>query len=479
MRVKRTEIILKADCRRVILKSFAVSNDDRIRKIIDRILSLTDNEAVKLYQNVLAEFKDRHADIEDFFRMRFAEMKRFIPADRSCGEVRALLIGAHFTHEYSIEAAALFNPAIVWHSDQSGLPAGSKRFILSLRATGEGHISSLTFRTGIIDKESKIAMDEPGSRLTTGQILPETVYERSIFEDQAKKSGLHNEQSKEILARLNERFSGSELAAIVKTMNEPQSKYNDAMEPLLALCPDEYQLTFNSGNEISERVIFPVTASESNGIEDARFARFEDGPAVSYFATYTAYDGHHIRVKLLETNDFLNFKSSLLYGPAVNNKGIALFPKKINGKYAMLARQDNESNFIMFSDDLYYWRDKTIIQSPVYPWEFIQLGNCGSPLETDAGWLVFSHGVGAMRKYSIGAFLLDRDDPTKLIGRTTDPLLAPNMTEREGYVPNVVYSCGAIIHGSEVILPYAMSDSATSIARIDLNDLLRSMKNGT
>jgi predicted GH43/DUF377 family glycosyl hydrolase len=421
MTIKRTGIKLGPDAQKVILRPFTISDEHRIKKITDRVLSLPESDVLQHYQEILSGFDNRHKDLTKFFRRRFSELKQHINTDLALSEERALLIGAYFSHEYSYEAAALFNPAIVWHPDQSGLPAGSKRFILSLRATGEGHISSLTFRTGVIDRTDSVALAEPGPYPSTAKII------ERLPEDQKH----------------------------------------------------EYQLVFDRDSDISERVIFPVIPSESNGIEDARFVCFDHGQEAIYYATYTAYDGHHIRVRLLETKDFIQFKSRMLNGPAVVNKGLALFPRMINGKYAMLGRQDNENNYIMFSDDLYYWNGKTVVQSPAYPWEFIQLGNCGSPIETDAGWLVFSHGVGAMRRYSIGAFLLDLDDPARLIGRTPQPILTPDEDEREGYVPNVVYTCGAALHGSEVVLPYAMSDSAASFALINLQEILASMQKNT
>ncbi|HEX2983547.1 MAG TPA: glycoside hydrolase family 130 protein, partial [Ignavibacteriales bacterium] len=326
-----------------------------------------------------------------------------------------LLIGAYFTMEYSVEAAALFNPSIVWHPDQTKLPAGSKRFVVSLRSTGEGHISSITFRSGVIDSGNNIKLDEPTRYLC----LPEAIEDHG-----------HS----------------------------------------------DYTMTFANDTELSERILFPYAPAETNGVEDARFVQFtEDDGSVKYYATYTAYDGHSITPRILETTNFITFKVSSLKGSEVVNKGFALFPRKIKGKYAMLSRQDNENNFIMFSDDLYTWNSKKMIMEPEYPWDFIQLGNCGSPIETDAGWLVLSHGVGAMRKYSIGAFLLDKDNPERVIGRLKEPLISPNENEREGYVPNVVYSCGGLISRDELIIPYAMSDYASSFAKAGLKEIIKEL----
>ena len=476
MQVRRTGLMLKSDCRKVLLRPFEVADTSRIKKIIGRIMSMTEAEAVNQYQMVLSGFSDRHREIEDFFHRRFTEVSTFIPGGHPCSKERSLLIGAYFSHEYSYQAAALFNPSIVWHPDQSGLPAGSKRFIMSLRATGEGHISSLTFRTGIIDKENNIELAETGRYPETADKANDPVYDLSIVKNLAGKSGLPDDRIRKIFTGLGSVFTRKELELKLASTADDGKEEEIAVQSLLSMLYPEYQLRFDSRSDISERVIFPITLSESNGIEDARFVYFQDGENTRYYATYTAYNKHRIRVKLLKTTDFIHFSTGTLSGPAIENKGIALFPEKINGKYAMLSRQDNENNLIMYSDDLYYWSDKKIIQRPAFSWEFIQLGNCGSPVETEKGWLVFSHGVGAMRTYSIGAFLLDHDNPTKLIGRTSEPLLIPEGSEREGYVPNVVYSCGAVIHGPDVILPYAVSDSATSIALISLNELLGAMQ---
>jgi predicted GH43/DUF377 family glycosyl hydrolase len=419
MKVKRSHIQLKADCKRVLLRPFSISDQDRIKRIISRINTQSEFEVERQLGQLSAEFADRHENLLQFYKKRFEAVRPFIKPGTSCSESRALLIGAYFTHEYSVESAALFNPSIVWAPDQTGLSKNRRRFILSLRATGEGHISSITFRSGTIDENQQISIDHPSRFIKSGEL------------------------------RTNPPAGGLGSPALFS-----------------------YNLQFNSGEDVSERVIFPVSPDESNGIEDARFVQLIDRASGKYFATYTAYDGKTIRPKLLETNDFKTFTIRPLSGPAISNKGLALFPKKVNGKYAMLSRQDNENNYIIFSDDLYHWETSTIIEKPHFPWEFIQLGNCGSPIETKAGWLVLSHGVGAMRKYTIGAFLLDLDDPARLIGRTAEPILTPDATEREGYVPNVVYSCGSLLHNDQLIIPYAMSDSASTFATVNLDDLL-------
>lgn len=411
MDVKRINIILKPNSNRVILKPFEPFDKSRISKIIDRILKLSEEEVVNEYKLVKYLFSLRHKRAENFFLKRFYEIKKYYPYAQTISKERMLLIGSYFSSEYSFEHSALFNPSIVWHPDQSNLPAGKKRFIISLRATGEGHVSSLIFRSGTIDSSNNIELDE----ISTYSLMPE-----------------------------------------IKIIND-----------------DFYEAYFNPEDDISERVLLPQLLSESNGIEDARFVRFEkENNDVIYYATYCAYDGHNINTQLLETKDFLNFKIGKMKGAEIKNKGMALFPRKINGKYVMLSRQDNENNFIMFSDDIYKWETKQLLMEPKYPWEFFQIGNCGSPIETDKGWLCLSHGVGAARRYSIGAFLLDKNDPTKLIGRLKKPLLEVNQIEREGYVPNVVYTCGALINGNEVVFPYAMSDFASTFVTVNLNELL-------
>ena len=426
MQIKRSDLVLRPDCRRVILKSFVISDINRVKKIVRRITTLDKAEVAVQLNIIKTEFSARHPDLIGFFKTRFNQIRPLVEPELKFSEDQRLLIGAYFSHEYAIESAALFNPSIVWHPDQTNLNPGERRFILSLRATGEGHISSITFRTGTFDLSNNIRLDDPGDFI----MLP-TVREKRTDEDTRKR---HNKSARPV----NELF-------------------------------------FDKRFDLSERVIFPLTESESNGIEDARFVEFRTDDLPLYYATYTAYDGKTIRPRLIETKDFLTFRIYDLEGPAIRNKGLALFPQKINGQYAMLSRQDNENNLIMFSDNLFTWSKTEILQEPVFPWEFIQLGNCGSPLKTEAGWLVLSHGVGAMRKYTIGAFLLDLNDPRKLIGRSSRPLISPNEKEREGYVPNVVYSCGAIIHQEQLIIPYAMSDSACTFASVSLAEILNDL----
>jgi predicted GH43/DUF377 family glycosyl hydrolase len=345
-------------------------------------------------------------------------MEQALAAHGTFTKVQRQLIGAYFLNEYSFEASALFNPSIVRHPDQSGAPKGGLRFILSLRATGEGHVSSLTFRAGTIAADGSLTVD-PTARLASSP-------------------------------RIGRRVSGQD--------------------------GDHVELVFKPEEDVSERVIFPVTESQSNGIEDARFVEFSNGDRKTYYATYTAYSGQAIRSELIETRDFVSFRLAPLRGTAARNKGMALFPRKIGGKYAMIARQDNENLYLIYSDDLYTWDGGQAILKPEFPWEFVQIGNCGSPIELDEGWLLLTHGVGPVRKYSIGAALLDKRDPSKVLARSREPLLRPEPSEREGYVPNVVYTCGAIRHNDQIILPYAVSDTFSNFATIKISALMQAMK---
>ncbi|MFQ5706503.1 MAG: glycoside hydrolase family 130 protein [bacterium] len=477
MKAKRTEILLKPDCRRVLFRPFQLPHEERFFRIIARIMALTEAAVKNELKQVMSEFNDRHLRIQEFFLKRFEQVRGFLLTDQELSEERKLLIGAYFTQEYSLEASALFNPSMVWHPVQSDLPENSRRFIISLRATGEGHISSITFRSGVIDASNNITLDEPTRYVTLPEVLPNPSYEKSLFEQKLYELDLHNEFTANILAGLGEAFTLKQLRESIEYALHPSRSRDSANEAtakgILSLAQSNYEVVYDAEQHLSERIIFPTTPAERNGIEDARFVEFceEDG-STTYYATFTAFDGKVIFPQLLETRDFLHFKISTLNGPEVKNKGMALFPRKINGLYAMISRQDNENLYIMFSEQLHFWYSKRMLLKPTFPWEFVQLGNCGSPIETEAGWLVLSHGVGPVRKYAIGAFLLDLDDPTKVIGRLREPLLYPEANEREGYVPNVVYSCGGLIHGGELIIPYAMSDRISSFAMVSLDDLL-------
>ncbi len=476
----RHEMTLLPTSERVILRPFIPGDVHRVTTIIGRTLALTEEEVVHQLRAVSREFGERHFDLESLLHAHYENVRQHLFTQRPLSRERELLIGALFSGEYALESAALFNPSMVAHPDQSGVPAGGLRFIMSLRATGEGHISSIEFRAGTIAPDGHISI-EPVSRFVTAPtIVPDPYYEKKRFIIKLHEMGLDDGQADAVMAPLAERFTRSDLNKSVGTVSrETQPVTRDpqrTLECVQWLADSNYELLFSDKLAMSERIIFPVSSNESKGIEDARFVRFiDDDGTVMYYATYTAYNGRDILPQLIETEDFLHFRILTLNGSAVQNKGMALFPRRIAGRYAMLSRQDDENLFIMFSDRPHYWRDPQVILRPSEVWESVKIGNCGSPIETEAGWLVITHGVGPMRTYSIGAALLDLHDPTKVIGRLREPLLRAEGNEREGYVPNVVYSCGSLRHGRELILPFAISDYASAIATVALDDLLAAL----
>jgi predicted GH43/DUF377 family glycosyl hydrolase len=481
VQVKRTTTILRPDQTRVLLRPFTPGDPQRVGRIIARIMSLPERRVGPLLDEVSVEFSQRHQQIRQLFLERFQEVGNLLLTDGQLSEQRQMLIGSYFLAEYSLESAALFNPSIVPHPDQSGLAPEALRFILSLRATGEGHISSLTFRTGIVHPDHRIEVQTPSGFLTEPRQIPNPVYERALFERKLSELGLANEFTRRVMNTLGESFAleelGASLAGEVKQSGQSGGlKRQTTARGIWMLARSNYEVQFQPEQRLSERIIFPATPSQRNGIEDARFVCFQndDGTRV-YYATFTAFDGKVVLPELVETSDFLRFRFITLNGPAAQNKGMALFPRKINGRYAMLSRQDNENIYLMFSDNVHFWNENKVLLKPTFSWELIQIGNCGSPIETDAGWLVLSHGVGPLRKYCIGAFLLDLDDPTKVIGRLREPLLKPDQNEREGYVPNVVYTCGALVHKGELIIPYGLADHATSFATVPLDEVLAAM----
>ncbi|MDZ4288076.1 MAG: glycoside hydrolase family 130 protein [Prosthecobacter sp.] len=360
------------------------------------------------------------------------------------------------------------------------MPEGALRFVMSLRATGEGHISSIEFRTGTIYADGTTSVEPISRFVTVPEIVPNPSYYKRRFNTKLQEMGFNSMYSAAVIEALPEQFTLQQLdesVAGVRRISKPIHRdLRRALECIRWLATSNYELRFSPKIALSERIIFPFSSNESNGIEDARFVRFtEDHGSVMYYATYTAYNGRVILPQFIETQDFLHFRVLTLNGTAVQNKGMALFPRRINGRYAMLSRQDDENLFIMFSDNVHEWNDRQLLMRPVEMWECVKVGNCGSPIETEAGWLVITHGVGPMRKYCIGAALLDLNDPTKVLGRLRRPLLSAENNEREGYVPNVVYSCGSLIHGRELILPYAMSDKASAIVSVSLDELLAAL----
>lgn len=423
MLVERQSLYLRPNPARVVLRPFKPATEPRelnrtdrrrANHIVERVLGLDEEAASRQLTEVLEKFQGRHRGLLASFDARAEEMDDVFTVHSAFSRTQRQLVGAYFLHEYSFEAAALFNPSIVAHPNQAGVPTGALRFILSVRAVGEGHISCLTFRTGLIGADGRIVMDPTA-----------------------------------LLASL------------------PYLQPREVGAP-----PDCIDVVFKPDEHISERVIFPMTESQSNGIEDARFVEFAADGHSLFYATYTAYSGKAIRSELLETRDFNSFRLTPLKGAAARNKGMALFPRKIDGKYAMIGRQDNESLYFICSEDLYTWGEGVPLLKPEFPWEFVQIGNCGSPIELDQGWLLLTHGVGPIRRYSIGAALLDKADPSKVLARCSEPLLRPEMSEREGYVPNVVYTCGGLRHNDRIILPYAISDTYCNFATIEISKLI-------
>lgn len=482
LQVNRTGIRLSPDFKKVIPRFFN-TGDERSLALIHKVLQLSDKEAEDTLLRVFDEFSTRYRNIEVIFEKHFDLIRHLLPEKEqlTLSKQRKLLIGSYFTMEYSLEAAALFNPSIVEDPDQSGTATGEKNVIISLRATGEGHISSLVFKRGKLDKNSNIHFESSGRFVSEGLITEKKRNNKAAFEELLSHTVLPELIRQDILYHLRDTFSYKELESVLKNVLrqiDSATERNKLKYDILSMVNTSYEVNFPADSLITERVIFPVTFTEKNGIEDARFVKFtaEDG-AVRYIATYTAYDGSFILPHLIETKDFLRFKTSALHGKAAMNKGMALFPRKVNGQYVMLARIDGINNYIMFSDDLYLWETATLLQHPQSPWEFVQIGNGGSPIETEQGWLVITHGVGPMRKYCLGASLLDLNDPSKELGRLQEPLLMPNEEERHGYVPNVVYSCGSFIHGDNLFIPYAVSDHATSFATVSLRGLLDEIMN--
>ena len=477
LQVKRINLRLNPDVKKVIPRFFNTGNE-RSLALINKVIQLSDQEANDLFLQVYKEFCDRYQNIGSIFEKHYELVIHLLPEqDRlTISKDKKLLIGSYFTMEYSLEHAALFNPSIVEDPDQSGTGPGELNVIVSFRATGEGHISSLIFKRGKLDKDAMIHIEPSGTYMNEGRITQQRLNNKAAFEELLSQTMLPEAIRKNILRQLQDTFSYKEIELILKTalhQLEPRMSRNRLKYDILSMVNTSYVIHFLPDSLLSERVIFPATFTEKNGIEDARFIKFtgEDGSG-TYIATYTAYDGTFILPHLIETKDFLHFKMSPLHGKAAINKNLALFPRKINGQYAMISRIDGINNYIMFSDDLYLWETAILLQKPKYPWEFVQIGNAGSPIETEKGWLVITHGVGPMRKYCLGASLFDLNDPTKELGRLKEPFLMPDGDERYGYVPNVVYSCGTIIHQDRLFIPYAVSDYATSFATIPLKELL-------
>lgn len=475
--VKRLTERFTPEHTRVIMKFFRPGGTHRVRHVINRVLTLSHEEVARELTMVFHDFSHRHRRFSESLLRHFHMVESLVPEDAVLTHEQRLLLGAYFSHEYSISAAAMFNPSIVPAPDQHDVPHGSLRFIMSFRATGEGHVSSVEFRSGVLGSGSDIQFDPISKFIEIPQIIMDSMFEKKLFELKIREMGADNDVSLHILNQLPEEFSLADLEKVIASMKGirilPRTAQKESIGTVLWLAKSNYMVRFPVEHEVSERVLFPVSENESRGIEDARFVRFvDDDGSVTYYATYTAYNGFRILPQLIETKDFVTFKVLTLNGRAVQDKGMALFPRRVNGNYVMLGRQDGENLYIMYSDNIHFWYEMQPLMTPHRPWEFIQIGNNGSPIETEAGWLVLTHGVGPMRKYCMGCTLLDLENPSKVIGRLRLPLLCPNTEEREGYVPNVVYSCGAMIHDGELIIPYAMSDSVSGIATIGVDELL-------
>jgi predicted GH43/DUF377 family glycosyl hydrolase len=482
--VTRSPQRLEANPSRVITRLFVPGQEgfeyqeSRAGAVLARILALNEGQVRSALDDLVIRFNGRHRDLAGTFRRHARELADRLDPGRELSEARKLLLGATFTSEYAIEGAALCNPSIVAHPDQAGTVAGSLRFVMSVRGIGEGHRSSIGFRTGVIDAAGGITIDDPAPFATVGAAEP-ALLDAAVFRSELARVDDAGEAADYVLDRLGERFTQAALNeqfARLQTSLSTRRHAKETISSLRSIAERTYAVEFSDSTTLSERVLWPSIAAEQAGMEDARFVRFiDDDGSITFYATYTAYSGSHISQQLLETTDFQSFTSAPIVGHAAANKGLALFPRRIGGRFAAMSRSDRESNTVAYSEHLSVWTSALPCQSPTRAWEVLQLGNCGSPIETDAGWLVLTHGVGPMRTYSIGAILLDLDDPTRILSQLPQPLLSPATDEQDGYVPNVVYSCGALVHADTLVLPYGISDAAIGIARVPLPELLAAL----
>ena len=482
--VERVPLRLTLDRSRVVTRLFVPGQegfeqqDSRAGAVLARVLALSDDEVLRSLDDVISRFDSRHRDLGGTFLRHARELADRLQPDASVSDARMLLIGAAFTSEYAIEGAALCNPSVIAHPDQTGTAPGELRIVMSVRGIGEGHRSSIGFRTGVVDASGCPRIDPPGAFATVGTTAARRL-DAAVFRSELHRLDDEAESADYVLEGLGEQFTRTELEerlAQLQSNSTTRGRAFETISEIRAIADRSYTVEFDYQTTLSERVLWPATHAEQAGIEDARFVRFvDDDGSVTFYATYTAYSGTHIRQQLLETVDFRSFTSRPMVGRAAANKGLALFPRRINGRYAVLSRADRESNSIAYSDHPSVWTDARACQHSVEAWEVVQLGNCGSPIETAAGWLVLTHGVGPMRTYRIGALLLDLDDPTKVIGRLREPLLSPAPDEQNGYVPNVVYSCGAIVHGDTLVLPYGVGDVSIGFATVAMSNLMSAL----
>lgn len=474
---------LERDPARVLARLFVPGHEQldeqsRATGVLARILALDDADVRSALVRVRSRFGSRHRDLDGLLETHARLLDHRIPDGSDIGSERRALLGAYFTQELSLEGAALFNPSVVLHPDQEGVLADEVRFVMSLRAVGEGHISCVEFRTGTWSPAG-VTVDEPGPHVTSGTVAA-APQQRHVFGARLAAAGADAESIRYLLSRLPPEFIDDDLDKALRALGGQRLTRHGAehtADLARALARDAYEVTFPSATALAERVLYPHAPAESHGIEDARFVRFtDDDGAVEYRATYTAYDGQRIQTHLVATTDLLTFRFSPLAGPGAQNKGLALFPRKVAGGFLALSRWDRESCSVTRSTDGLTWDEAVTVHAPRLPWEVIQSGNCGSPVETPEGWLVLTHGVGPMREYVLGALLLDLEDPTKVLGSLREPLLVPDDDERIGYVPNVLYSCGALRVGDRLLLPYGASDASVRFATVDLPSLLTRVK---
>ncbi len=484
--VVRTDHVLAPDPARVVAQLFLPGQEapaggrSRSAGVLDRVLALSDEEVEAQLARLRVAFAHRHRDLEATWDAHAAMVEHRLDEPAALSGDRRRLVGAYFTQEYAIEGAGLMNPSMAAHPDQTGLPPGAVRFVMTMRGVGEGHVSSVELRTGVVDATSVVTLD-PGPTVSVLATPLPAEYSRAGFAYQLAQTGAGPGDAEAaadaafVLAHLPETFDGEELAGALGRLHAQRltrGSTGRTADRFAAIAANTYRVAFPEGSEMSERVLMPRGPAESHGMEDVRLVRLVGPAGVEYLGTYTAYDGRAISSHLLRTRDLRTFSATPLSGPGARNKGLAVFPRQVGGRFLALSRADRENNALTASHDLLHWEDPVRLQAPAQPWEIVQLGNCGPPIETERGWLVLTHGVGPMRTYCIGALLLDLEDPTRVRGRLESPLLRPAEEERSGYVPNVVYSCGAMLHGRTLVLPYGCSDARTRIAVVDLDGLL-------
>jgi predicted GH43/DUF377 family glycosyl hydrolase len=476
--VKRLPVKIESDDRRVIVRPF-ILGPDRVRSLFERIVTLTEDEVDRTLVSVRAQYESRHEDLLATFTEHYDAGAALIGWNEPWDLSRRLLAGAYLTMEYAIDSAALFNPSIVPLPSQVGTVPDALRVVLSLRATGEGHVSSIVFHTATITGDGDVKLDPPARQLTRARISLPRVYTKDSFRDRLREMHYAPELIELVLKDLPDPFDLPTLHTACSDLKNLHAEDIPTMRAIVAIervASTNYRIQLDVNDQLNELVIFPLGPEESRGIEDLRLVKFVDEGQVTYFGTYTAYDGFRITPMMLSTTDFRTFEVFSIGGPSAMNKGLALFPRKIGSEYVMCSRIDGENLFIVRSKSLYYWPESQKLTVPKVPWELFQLGNCGSPIETPYGWLLLTHGVGPMRSYSIGAMLLDLEDPMKVIGHLSEPLIVPDENEREGYVPNVVYTCGMIEHNGNLIIPYAQADKSTGLTVVNLAELLERIR---